>query len=53
VRQYHLEAWVSRNESKLVKFGQDLARPALTVGKAPRRCWRRWRHSWCWSCFCS
>jgi predicted PurR-regulated permease PerM len=33
VRQYHLEAWVGRNESKLVKFGQDLARPALTVGK--------------------
>jgi predicted PurR-regulated permease PerM len=33
VRKYHLEAWVSRNESKLVKFGQDLARPALTAGK--------------------
>jgi predicted PurR-regulated permease PerM len=33
VRQYHLTGWVSRNESKLVKFGQDLARPALTVGK--------------------
>jgi len=33
VRHYHLAAWVRRNESKLVKFGQDLARPALTVGK--------------------
>ena len=33
VRQYHLAGWVSRNEAKLVKFGQDLARPALTVGK--------------------
>lgn len=33
VRQYHVAAWVHRNESKLVKFGQDLARPALTVGK--------------------
>jgi predicted PurR-regulated permease PerM len=33
VRQYHVAAWVHRNEAKLVKFGQDLARPALTVGK--------------------
>jgi predicted PurR-regulated permease PerM len=33
VRQYHLGAWVRRNESKLIRFGQDLARPALTVGK--------------------
>jgi predicted PurR-regulated permease PerM len=33
VRQYHVAAWVHRNETKLVKFGQDLARPALTVGK--------------------
>ncbi|MGO8956898.1 MAG: AI-2E family transporter [Streptosporangiaceae bacterium] len=33
VRQYHVAAWVRRNESKLVRFGQDLARPALTVGK--------------------
>jgi predicted PurR-regulated permease PerM len=34
VRQYHVAAWVRRNEAKLVKFGQDLGRPALTVGKA-------------------
>jgi predicted PurR-regulated permease PerM len=33
VRQYHVTAWVRRNEAKLVRFGQDLARPALTVGK--------------------
>lgn len=33
VRQYHVEAWVGRNESKLIKFGQDLTKPALTVGK--------------------
>lgn len=33
VRQYHVAAWVRRNESKLVKFGQDLARPALNVGR--------------------
>jgi len=33
VRQYHVAEWVRRNESKLVKFGQDLAKPALTVGK--------------------
>ena len=33
VRQYHVAAWVRRNESKLVRFGQQLARPALTVGK--------------------
>ena len=34
VRQYHVAAWVRRNEPKLVKFGQNLTRPALTVGKA-------------------
>jgi predicted PurR-regulated permease PerM len=33
-RHYHIEAWVRRNESRLVRFGQNLARPALTVGKA-------------------
>jgi predicted PurR-regulated permease PerM len=33
VHHYHVAAWVRRNESKLVKFGQDLTRPALTVGK--------------------
>ena len=34
VRHYHVAAWVRRNEPKLVKFGQDLTRPALTAGKA-------------------
>jgi predicted PurR-regulated permease PerM len=33
VRQYHVAAWVRRNESKLIRLGQDLARPALAVGK--------------------
>jgi len=33
VHHYHVAAWVRRNESKLVKFGQDLTKPALTVGK--------------------
>ncbi len=31
VRQYHVAAWVRRNESKLVKSGQDLAH-SLTAG---------------------
>ena len=26
VRQYHVEEWVRRNESKLIKFGQDLTK---------------------------
>ena len=34
VRRYHVAAWVRRNKARLVKFGQDLTRPALTVGKA-------------------
>ncbi|MGN6678381.1 MAG: AI-2E family transporter [Streptosporangiaceae bacterium] len=33
VRHYHIGAWAHRNESKLVKFGQDLAKPAPTFGK--------------------
>ena len=36
VRQYHLAAWVSRNESKLVKFGQDLATPGPDRGQGRR-----------------
>ena len=32
VRQYHVAAWVRRNESKLIRFGQD-GSAALTVGK--------------------
>jgi predicted PurR-regulated permease PerM len=31
--KYHAQAWVSHNESKLVNFGKDLAKPALTLGK--------------------
>jgi predicted PurR-regulated permease PerM len=33
VRKYHVQAWVLHNESKLVSFGQGLAKPALTLGK--------------------
>lgn len=33
VRQYHIAGWVRHNQSKLVTFGQNLARPALLVGK--------------------
>jgi predicted PurR-regulated permease PerM len=33
VRQYHVAAWVRRNESKLIRFGQEFTKPALTVGK--------------------
>src|SRR5271166_4560813 len=31
--KYHVQAWVHRNEAKLIKFGQDLTKPALTLGK--------------------
>jgi predicted PurR-regulated permease PerM len=33
VRKYHVQTWVLHNESKLVNFGQGLAKPALTLGK--------------------
>jgi predicted PurR-regulated permease PerM len=33
VRKYHVQTWVLHNESKLVGFGQGLAKPALTLGK--------------------
>ena len=33
VRHYHVAAWVRRNESRLIRFGQELTKPALTVGK--------------------
>jgi predicted PurR-regulated permease PerM len=33
VRKYHVQTWVQHNESKLVSFGQGLAKPALTLGK--------------------
>jgi predicted PurR-regulated permease PerM len=33
VRQFHLEAWVTRNAPKLQSLGTTLAKPALNVGK--------------------
>jgi predicted PurR-regulated permease PerM len=33
IRRYHVQAWVAKNTSKLVSFGQSLSRPALAVGK--------------------
>jgi predicted PurR-regulated permease PerM len=33
VHRFHLEAWVTRNASKLQSLGATLAKPALTVGK--------------------
>ncbi len=33
VRRYHVESWVKQNIPKLVGFGQNLAKPAITLGK--------------------
>jgi predicted PurR-regulated permease PerM len=33
VTKYHVQHWVSQNAPKLVTFGQDLTRPALSFGK--------------------
>jgi predicted PurR-regulated permease PerM len=33
VVKYHIQQWVSQNAPKLVTFGQDLSKPALSVGK--------------------
>jgi predicted PurR-regulated permease PerM len=33
VVKYHVQHWVSQNAPKLVTFGQDLSKPALSVGK--------------------
>jgi predicted PurR-regulated permease PerM len=33
VRKYHIQRWITTNEPKLVKIGQDLAKPALNFGK--------------------
>jgi predicted PurR-regulated permease PerM len=33
VRHFHVADWVRRNESKLIRFGQEFTKPALTVGK--------------------
>jgi predicted PurR-regulated permease PerM len=33
VTKYHLQAWVVKNAPKLASYGQDLAHPALSLGK--------------------
>jgi predicted PurR-regulated permease PerM len=33
VTKYHVQRWVSQNAPKLVTFGQDLTRPALSFGE--------------------
>jgi predicted PurR-regulated permease PerM len=33
VRRYHVQTWVHDNAPKLVNFGKDLAKPALSLGK--------------------
>ncbi|HEY1640488.1 MAG TPA: AI-2E family transporter [Streptosporangiaceae bacterium] len=33
VQRYHIQSWVSKNAPKLVSLGQNLAKPALTLGK--------------------
>jgi predicted PurR-regulated permease PerM len=33
VVKYHVQHWVSQNAPKLVTFGQDLSKPALSVGR--------------------
>ena len=33
IRQYHVPAWVQKNTTKLVAFGQSLGKPALALGK--------------------
>ena len=30
---YHVQQWVSQNAPKLVTFGQNLTKPALSIGK--------------------
>ena len=32
VRRYHVQQWVTKNAPKLVTFGQNLAKPALSLG---------------------
>jgi hypothetical protein len=50
LRQYHVAAWAKRNESKPVRFGQNLARPTLTVGKAAVSPLAALATLSCWSC---
>ncbi len=33
VLRYHVQTWVNKNAPKLVTFGENLAKPALTLGK--------------------
>jgi predicted PurR-regulated permease PerM len=33
IRHYHVQAWVQKNYSKIVSFGQSLGKPALALGK--------------------
>jgi predicted PurR-regulated permease PerM len=33
VLKYHVQTWVNKNAPKLVTFGENLAKPALTLGK--------------------
>jgi predicted PurR-regulated permease PerM len=33
IRHYHVQAWVEKNTTKIVSFGQSLGRPALALGK--------------------
>ncbi|HEV2371377.1 MAG TPA: AI-2E family transporter [Streptosporangiaceae bacterium] len=33
VTKYHVQAWVTKNAPKLASYGQNLASPALTLGK--------------------
>jgi predicted PurR-regulated permease PerM len=33
VRKYHVQTWVQHNAPKLLNVGQDLAKPALSLGK--------------------
>ncbi|MGE5291578.1 MAG: AI-2E family transporter [Micromonosporaceae bacterium] len=33
VRRYHIQTWVQQNAPKLVSYGKELGKPALSVGK--------------------
>jgi len=33
IRRYHVQAWVSKNSSKLVSLGKGLSKPAIALGK--------------------
>jgi predicted PurR-regulated permease PerM len=33
IRRYHVPAWVTKNNAKIVSFGESLGKPALAVGK--------------------